>query len=75
MAVWIAEKICKGCGICVYQCSKGVLRISDHRNSKGTNVVEAVNEEKCIACGTCEINCPDLAICAIKPLEEDVSSL
>ena len=75
MAVWIAENICKGCGICVYRCPKGVLAISARRNTRGVNVIEAVNQEKCVACGTCEINCPDLAICAIKENEADVSKL
>ncbi|MGD9326411.1 MAG: 4Fe-4S binding protein [Desulfobacterales bacterium] len=73
MAVWIVENICKGCGICVYRCPKGVLGISDRRNVKGINIIEAVNHEKCVACGTCEINCPDLAICAIKENEAEDS--
>jgi 2-oxoglutarate ferredoxin oxidoreductase subunit delta len=73
MAVWIAAKICKGCGICVYRCPKGVLGISDHRNAKGVSVIEAVNPENCVACGTCEINCPDLAICVIKESEAEAS--
>ena len=73
MAVWIADKICKGCGICVYRCPKGILRLSDRRNTKGVNVVEVANQEKCVACGTCEINCPDLAICAIKENETETS--
>jgi 2-oxoglutarate ferredoxin oxidoreductase subunit delta len=73
MAVWIVENICKGCGICVYLCPKGVLGISDRRNVKGINIIEAVNQEKCVACGTCEINCPDLAICAIKENEAEDS--
>jgi 2-oxoglutarate ferredoxin oxidoreductase subunit delta len=73
MAVWIVEKICKGCGICVYRCPKGVLRISERRNAKGANVVEAADPKKCVACGTCEMNCPDLAISAIKENEAEAS--
>ena len=73
MAVWIAEKICKGCGICVYHCPKGVLRISDRKNAMGTHIVEPINHEKCVACGTCEMICPDLAICAINKNEAEAS--
>ena len=66
MAVYIDEKLCKGCGLCVYFCPKEVLKMSDRRNEKGYNLVEMVNREDCNACKLCEINCPDFAIYVVK---------
>ncbi len=62
MAVFIDERICKGCGICVHHCKQDVLAISNRRNAKGYNVAEVVNGEACSLCLACEINCPDLAV-------------
>lgn len=65
MSVCIAEEICKGCGICVENCPKHILKLSDRRNTKGANVAEQVTPEKCVKCGkcgTCQDTCPDLAI-------------
>jgi 2-oxoglutarate ferredoxin oxidoreductase subunit delta len=62
MAIYLDEKMCKGCGLCIYYCPKNVLRMSDRRNEKGYNVVEVCNLENCNACKMCEINCPDFVI-------------
>jgi 2-oxoglutarate ferredoxin oxidoreductase subunit delta len=51
---------CKGCGICVAFCPKGVLSIVEEK-------VSITDEELCIRCGLCEQRCPDYAIY----LEED----
>jgi 2-oxoglutarate ferredoxin oxidoreductase subunit delta len=42
--------------ICVEICPVSVFR--NHKLKKP----EVVNEESCIMCGTCEVNCPDQAI-------------
>ncbi len=57
---------CKGCSICIATCPKKVLQLSDHINSKGYVLPEAVNLEACSQCMLCEIVCPDLAI-AVTP--------
>ena len=62
MSVCIEEQVCKGCGICVTNCPKKILEISERRNVKGANVVEQIDPEKCVECGTCQDTCPDLAI-------------
>jgi len=66
MDVVIDERVCKGCGLCMHFCPKGVLEMSERRNEKGYNVVEVVYPENCNACSLCEINCPDFAICVVK---------
>ena len=46
---------CKGCGICAAFCPKNVLQIVH-----GKAVI--ADEGACIACGQCELRCPDFAI-------------
>lgn len=62
MGLCIEEIICKGCGVCVNACPKNILAISSRRNEKGVNIVEVIDQEKCIECKICEDTCPDLAI-------------
>lgn len=61
--VTIDELICKGCGLCVRACPKGVLALSKTRlNAKGYHPSEVVDQEACIACASCARTCPDVAI-------------
>ena len=69
MAVYIEERLCKGCGLCIHFCRRDVLTMGDKRNEKGYNIVEVTYPEKCKPCKLCEINCPDFAICVA---EEEV---
>jgi len=62
MSVCVDEQVCKGCSICVTNCPKKILEISDRRNAKGANVVEQIDPKKCVECGTCQDTCPDLVI-------------
>ena len=54
--ITIKEERCKGCGICVAFCPKKVLGLSE------LGKVQVENLEACIACGQCELRCPDYAI-------------
>ena len=49
---------CKGCGFCIEACPKKALSFSGKINAKGNDTV-AVDEERCILCGSCYTMCPD----------------
>jgi 2-oxoglutarate ferredoxin oxidoreductase subunit delta len=66
MKVYIDETICKGCGICMYNCPKNVLRFSSVQNRRGITPATVYRIEDCIGCKLCEIGCPDFAIYVIK---------
>jgi len=56
-------ELCKGCGLCVDVCPKGILRIAqDKINQKGHTPAELTDPEACIGCGSCAIMCPDCVI-------------
>ena len=57
------EELCKGCGLCVNACPKGILQLSKTKlNSKGHMPVEQTEPEKCIGCAFCAMMCPDCVI-------------
>lgn len=56
MSLKVITQRCKGCGICAAFCPKQVLKVNEIEK------IEVVNEENCIACGQCEMRCPDFAI-------------
>ena len=61
--VMINELLCKGCGLCVRACPKGVLALSKTKlNAKGYHPATVVAPEKCIGCASCALTCPDVVI-------------
>lgn len=55
--LFIRPELCKGCEVCVEFCPVKALALE-----KNCPVVTVVAMEKCIACGMCELRCPDFAI-------------
>lgn len=54
---------CKGCGLCVSACPKGLIAIAkDKINQKGHHPAEITEPEKCVGCASCAIMCPDCII-------------
>jgi 2-oxoglutarate ferredoxin oxidoreductase subunit delta len=60
--VVIDEKHCKGCGLCIEFCPKGVLVISQRLSVRGINAAEAAADKACSGCCSCASVCPDAAI-------------
>jgi 2-oxoglutarate ferredoxin oxidoreductase subunit delta len=56
LKITINRKWCKGCGICVNFCPKGVYK----RDGEGKPRI--INIDKCTGCRLCEYRCPDFAI-------------
>ena len=54
---------CKGCGLCVGACPKGLIVIAkDKINQKGHHPAEITDQEKFIGCAFCATMCPDCII-------------
>ncbi|MBE7059967.1 MAG: 4Fe-4S dicluster domain-containing protein [Ruminococcaceae bacterium] len=57
------KDICKGCGLCVEVCPKGIVALAtDEINIKGYHPAGVTDEEKCIGCAFCATMCPDCVI-------------
>ncbi len=60
--ICIIKDFCKGCGLCVAFCSRGVLVLGEEVNKKGYRYVKVKDASKCILCRVCEYICHDFAI-------------
>jgi len=53
--IYIKVSWCKGCGLCVEYCNRGVLEMKDA-------LPRVIRAERCTSCLQCEDICPDFAI-------------
>ncbi len=61
--VTFREDQCKGCGLCVNACPKGILAIANGKiNAKGYSPAVMTAPEQCIGCAFCATMCPDCII-------------
>ncbi len=57
------EERCKGCGLCASVCPVKILELRrDILNNKGYHPIGIIDPDKCIACISCALMCPDLVI-------------
>lgn len=50
---------CKACKLCIANCPKEAIEMTDELNAAGYKHVRVI-EEKCIRCGICYTVCPDM---------------
>lgn len=61
------EDRCKGCGLCISFCARGVLEFDLTRlNAQGFHPVSAARPEACTGCTNCSVMCPDLVITVMR---------
>lgn len=60
--VKVDENYCKGCQLCVVNCPKDIMAMSDTVNAKGQHTAFCASPEDCVGCKSCAIVCPDSAI-------------
>ncbi|MDR2520067.1 MAG: 4Fe-4S binding protein [Eubacteriaceae bacterium] len=57
------EAYCKGCSLCVDICPKGIIALDAMRvTPKGYHPASVEDMDKCTACMSCALMCPDSAI-------------
>ena len=60
--IYVNQRFCKGCGLCIRACPNEVLTKSSELSQRGVSIPEVKNQEKCTGCHYCELVCPDFAI-------------
>jgi 2-oxoglutarate ferredoxin oxidoreductase subunit delta len=70
----VDETYCKGCGLCVGVCPRGLIELShDTLTAKGYHPARLTDASRCTACAICATMCPDVAITVLREEEgEDV---
>lgn len=59
----IDKSKCKACYLCIKECPKKLIKVSEEKNNLGNNVVEFNDpNNECLGCAMCALRCPDLAI-------------
>ncbi len=61
--VVIDEETCKGCGLCIPACRKGIIGPASHVNQSGYSPATLDGKANlCTGCAACAVMCPDSAI-------------
>ena len=61
--VTFEKNLCKGCGLCVDACPKGLIKLANDKiNQKGYHPAEITDESACVGCAACAMMCPDCII-------------
>ena len=59
----IDDSKCKACYLCVDECPKKLIKISNKTNKLGDKIVEFCDDKgECLGCAMCATRCPDMAI-------------
>ncbi|MEF9876434.1 MAG: 4Fe-4S binding protein [Gordonibacter sp.] len=63
----VEEHFCKGCGLCVDACPTHIIELDlDKITAKGYHPARCIDAEKCTACMSCALMCPDVAITVVR---------
>lgn len=66
----VDDFFCKGCGLCVFACPKGIMKIDEEKlNAKGHHPAYCTDFDECTGCGSCAIVCPDCAITVLREVK------
>lgn len=60
--VVIDSKLCKGCSLCVSVCPVHIISLGTELNTEGYHPAQIEEMDKCTACLSCALICPDTAI-------------
>ena len=59
----IDDTRCKACYLCIKECPKKLIKVSEKTNKLGNKIVEFDDKNnECLGCAMCAMRCPDLAI-------------
>lgn len=59
----IDDAKCKACYLCIDECPKKLIKVSEKTNKLGDRIVEFDDKNgECLGCAMCATRCPDMAI-------------
>jgi 2-oxoglutarate ferredoxin oxidoreductase subunit delta len=65
--VSVSTTFCKGCGLCVDICPQTIMELDlEVITPKGYHPAHCIDDDKCTACLSCAMMCPDVAITIVK---------
>ncbi|MBP5313782.1 MAG: 4Fe-4S binding protein [Eggerthellaceae bacterium] len=65
--IYVDETFCKGCGLCVDACPLHLMQLDKEKMTvKGYHPAVCTDQNRCTACCSCAMMCPDVAIKVVK---------